>query len=127
MPNTDKLSMLLIDDDSVFCQIMSAAASQLKIHLDYITSPLQIKSFQWHTKYDVILLDFDLGSIDGLTALTEFEQIIGEQPVILVTCKNFSEVSEMKWPKSVVSYICKSEGYQSILQQALHFAQKQAV
>jgi len=117
-------NFLLIDDDPLFCNLMSTTARGLGFDLEYYHSVLEMDPLGSPSRYDLSLLDYDLGPINGLDIAHHAPQLLGDHPVILVSAYERSKILTDHLPYKICGYICKKNGAHSIISYAQTFIQK---
>jgi len=108
--------ILVVDDDPTFGRIMQQAASKKGSALSYCKSIDELSKLQsWD--YDVIVMDYDLGSITGFELTTYLEKFTSvEAPVILVSQAKLR--GSQKWPQTIREFVHKGLGPFAILDAA---------
>jgi two-component system OmpR family response regulator len=127
MRNTQKISLLVIDDDPNFCAILRSAAQGLGMEVDIIQDIIELQGVINLPKYDIVVLDFELGAGTGFDVADFVTSLSGNVPIVMVTGKNLEQIPMQKSPKSINSYISKSEGFQSILRKVKTMVSKRPV
>ncbi len=117
--------ILLIDDDEddyILTREMLEKAWKTKFFLewakDYQTGILAVKSNQ----YDAILVDYDLGSRDGIQFISESIHLGNEQPMILLTGRGGIEIDLEAMQAGASDYLNKSEINASLLERSIRYA-----
>jgi len=108
--------MLILDDDEVFarvlkqCALKKGASSSICLSIDEISN-LQ----DWN--YDVVVMDFDLGAVNGFE-LAQYLELTSnaEVPVILVSQSQV--FTDCEWPKNIREFVHKDLGSYAILDAA---------
>ena len=108
-------SFVLIDDDPLYCSIMSHVASTLGITLDYYTSLLEMGSIGRLASYQLAIVDYDLGPINGVEVAEYLPALLGSMPLVLISAKDRSAPEGTRWPDSVARFVNKGEGTEAIL------------
>ena len=107
---------LLVDDDPILCRIMQKAAQSLGIELTYL-STLDDLSKLTETRFDVAMLDYDLGFLNGYEVASYLEQKVPEMPIILIS--HLNNLSTNQWAGSIREFIHKKLGPFAILDAAV--------
>ena len=107
---------LLVDDDPILCRIMKKAATTLGIELTYLSTLDKLSQLTKDT-YDVAMLDYDLGFINGYEVASYLEQKMPEMPVVMIS--HFNNLNPEKWPWSIREFIHKRLGPFAILEAAI--------
>ncbi|MBC7659282.1 MAG: response regulator [Chitinophagaceae bacterium] len=108
---------VLIDDDASFRAVLLRAAHVSGIHVDVFESLEELGAVGLLSRYDVAIVDYDLGTLNGLEIAQYLELLCRQTPMILVSGKDRTESSN-QWPRSIKQFIPKSMGYSYILEQA---------
>ncbi len=119
-------SVLLVDDDPTFCRIMAAAAAEDGIAIDWIDDPIQLQDMRHPLRYDGVLLDFNMGQVNGLDIADYLASLCGNVPIILVTAKRLQDFQHQHWPKTVSHFISKSNGLRRIVRYIKNAIQSEA-
>ena len=116
--------ILVVDDDVVFGKIVGRIAELGGIPLTFVHC---LKSWDWssHNKFDVVIVDYDLGHITGLQLIRSVENFCRSVPTILIS--SHLKIRRREWPSSIVHFLHKSEGPQRILATALCAHQRNLV
>lgn len=115
-------TVLLVDDDPMFCRIVIRAAEKRGIKVLACQSvealaPLDIKNF------NVVVMDYNLGvdsPASGVELVDYFETVWGGLPVIMVSQTERSGQLSL-WPKAVKSFVWKSLGAEKVLDLAFQY------
>lgn len=108
--------ILLVDDDPTFGKIMKKAAKSKNIPLTYCKSILEFSQIK-KLDYDVLLVDYDLGEVNGSELTSYIEQFTSEEiPVILISQTN--QKSSSSWPATIREFVHKRVGPFAILDAA---------
>ena len=108
---------VLIDDDASFRAILLRAANMNGIQVDVFESLEELGAVGLLSRYDVAIVDYDLGSLNGLEIAEYLELLCRDTPMILVSAKD-RRSNASQWPRSIKQFIPKSMGYTYILEQA---------
>jgi DNA-binding NtrC family response regulator len=105
--------ILLVDDDPIFGQLLQRVALKEGVRLTVISSAEDAYRWVPALKFDVGLIDYDLGRVTGIQ-LCNFMQAEGhEVPILLIS--HTGVVEESLWPTSVKRALSKDAGPYSIL------------
>ena len=105
--------ILLVDDDSIFCQIFKRCCDLFKVHVDTCPDPTSFVRDE-HFDYDVIVMDYNLGGSTGLDLIHKMESKLASQvPVILVS--GSKQALKQDWPFSIREFVHKDLGPITIL------------
>jgi DNA-binding NtrC family response regulator len=111
-------TLLLIDDDPIFCNLMSGAAKALGLELEYYNSVLEMDQSTLSRSFDMGILDYDLGPINGFDIAQHAPQLLQDRPVILVSAYEKNKLPTIHWPRQICGYICKKDGAFNIVNYA---------
>ena len=120
----EKSRFVLIDDDEVFCDIMANYAKLRDIPLDFYLSLSEMGSIGRLSQYQVAIVDFDLGQMNGVEIAEYLPVFFGKMPLILISATEKERLSSENWPESIKAYVHKGKGPTAILDAALEVAQK---
>lgn len=117
--------ILLVDDDEddyILTREMLEKAWKTKFFLewakDYQTGMLAVKSNQ----YDAILVDYDLGTLNGIEFISEAIQSGHDQPMILLTGRGGIEIDLEAMQAGASDYLNKSELTASLLERTIRYS-----
>jgi len=126
IPNRRKF--VLIDDDPLFCSIMRQTALREGTDLDVYNSSMflhlartELSPDSVRGHYDGAIIDFDLGSTNGIDAAMCLTNLFGAIPILLISEKPREDAGK-EWPSNIVRFHPKSDGYSSILKSARNAA-----
>lgn len=71
--------------------------------------------------YDAAIVDYDLGSSNGIEIGEYLSALFGDIPMILVS-EHQRAPAEKDWPQSIKAFILKSRGYGYVLYEARRHA-----
>ena len=114
----DRKLFLLIDDDPTYLAIMKRAAELEEIDLHCCQSLVELGSVGALAKYQVVLLDYNLGEMTGVEIAEYLGKLIDEVPTVLVSASDCYDQSH-NWPKAIKRFVKKSEGYSTALKAAV--------
>ncbi|MBC7531213.1 MAG: response regulator [Oligoflexus sp.] len=117
---------VLIDDDPTFRAILLRAAHMYGIQVDVYESLEELGAVGLLSRYDVAIVDYDLGAVNGLEIAEYLDILCSNTPMILVSAKD-RRLNARQWPQSIKQFIPKSMGYSYILEQAERWAQEPLV
>jgi len=108
--------VLLIDDDPTFGKMMIRAARAKNVPITYCKNLVEfrkIKSFD----FDVFIVDFDLGEVNGSELTRYMEQFSKEEiPTILISQTN--QTDSNSWAPTIREFVHKRVGPYAILDAA---------
>ena len=113
----EKRRFVLIDDDAIYRTIMSQVASKEGMELDVYESLAAMGSVGLLGTYDAAIVDYDLGTLTGVEIGEYLTSLFGNIPMILVSEKE-RRPGGNGWPKSIQSFVPKTEGYAATLAKA---------
>lgn len=117
--------LLVIDDDRTFGAIISACAKTRGFEPLYCSSLIDLGSFARIREFDVAVIDYFLGSMQGDEIAEYVDTFFSEIPVIIVSSKPFGAEEVAKWPSSVRRFIAKSEGPAAIVEAAKNLVNRE--
>lgn len=117
IPESDMIlpnqKMLVVDDDSQLCESTIASLSTMGIHADWALdarSALQMldSASKQQEEYQVILLDWKLPEIDGITLIREIRKTHGDHiPILLTSAYDWSDIEEDAKASGATGFIAK--------------------
>ncbi len=110
--------IVLIDDDPGFCAIMASYAAAKGLELDYYSSLLDLEYKGRPLDYSLAIVDYDLGSINGVEFMQYLPILFGDMPTILVSATHRQEDKGVPWPRCIREFIHKDCGPEEILDRA---------
>lgn len=116
--------VVLIDDDEVFNTIMLRVAEQHGVELDAFTSLVELGGVAMLGRYDVAIVDYNLGYLTGVEIGHYLSSLFKGLPMILISDgEPLSRLSEAL-PDSIVTFYSKRLGYKKIMEKAAGLAHK---
>ncbi len=109
--------VLLVDDDPVFCELIRRKARDLHLDLSVCKSRAELLTIPNHKQFDVAILDFYFD--ESLNALEVAKLLPPEIPIVIVSSTEGRKLSGASWPSAVRTFVHKSAGADSILNNAL--------
>jgi len=117
-PESSSARVLLVDDDPSFGKIMSRISEQSNVQMTVCRSWSEVeKVLSW--KFDVAIVDYDLGDVTGIEITRHLESNSNKVPVILVSQSQMVDMPISAWPASIKGFFQKSVGHFAILEAAL--------
>jgi CheY-like chemotaxis protein len=114
--------ILIIDDDESFLLTIDRAA-KIKGSKTFCCKTLDDLNSIKVTDYDVIIMDFNFGFVNGYELINYLEDFTKEEiPVILVSETKQTDIK--KWPQSIRKFVHKELGIFKILNVAFDTYQK---
>jgi len=120
-----EMDVLLADDDQVFLDTSKDTIDSLGLKGDYASSGHEAveKVLERHTKkedYDVVLLDWKMPDLSGLSVLKEIRKEAGEDvPIIIVTAYDWTDIEDEAREAGVTGFLSKPL-FRSTLYAKLH-------
>lgn len=108
---------VLIDDDPTYRAIMLRFAQAEGMEFDVYENLMDLGSVGKLGNYDAAIVDYDLGSLNGIEIAEYLSALFGDIPMLLVSERK-REPGNKAWPTSVKRFVNKSEGYETVLRQA---------
>ena len=110
--------ILVVDDDPLFCRIMASLGEKMGITVEHRSSLRELYRVLPDLKFDVAIVDYDLGKITGVQLSQHIERVAKGKPVVLVS--NYSNIPTDGWSPNVRLFVSKREGEQDILRKAVY-------
>lgn len=108
-------NILVLDDDPIFCSMLKKIARANGIFVTSTRPNREIGHLPVDGYFDLIVVDYDLGDIDGL----QIARLFRETPILLISGKMRRWQDEIAQPISVVNFMHKNKGPKKILAEAL--------
>lgn len=116
----EKMDIVLIDDDPIFCSLMADHARRMNVNLHFFHDLLEVQNSGNLQKYQVAILDYQLEQMNGLEVANWIPSFFNDMPIILVSYEDRNEENtNATWPGSVRCFVHKKEGVKSILAHAV--------
>ncbi|HYX33411.1 MAG TPA: response regulator [Oligoflexus sp.] len=117
-----KRRVILIDDDRSFGLIMKQCALQHGIELDYFESLADLGFVALVGRYDVAILDYDLGNMTGVEIGEYLSVLFDRMPMLLISGTMRTPGPEEIKAGLVRPFMHKNKGYDLILSTALELS-----
>ncbi len=119
----ERPQILVIDDDPLYCKLIQEHSKKLNIGVRVLhpTEPITKLKGQ---RFDAAIVDYDLGTTDGITLIRTLEAELGRVPTILVSGSSRDDIPSQAWPSVLVEFVPKSAGYLEALMCAFDFCKK---
>ncbi len=115
--------IVLIDDDPVYGAVIGRWAQLEGVELDVFHSLDDLGFVGLLSKYDVAIVDYDLGEINGKDVAEYMTTLFGNKPMIMISGVDRSK-EMMNCPSCVKAFMKKSAGYEKILNTAVSIRKK---
>ena len=105
--------MLVVDDDEILCHTAVEALDSIGIQADWTLNgenavEMVIKRHQARDGYQIILLDWKLPGMDGLSTAKQIRKIVGtDMPIILISAYDWSELEQDAKEAGINGFISK--------------------
>ncbi|MCI8422117.1 MAG: response regulator [Lawsonibacter sp.] len=105
--------MLVVDDDEQLCESVVASLKAIGLNPDWCLdaeTAIQMvgKRHKLHQDYHIILLDWKLPNMDGITAAREIRRLYGDNiPILLISAYDWSEIEDEARAAGVTGFIPK--------------------
>ncbi len=110
--------ILVVDDDPMFCYAFQRFAKLRQVPVGiYETIEDFEKTKDW--AYDLVVMDFDLGSLSGVEFAEYIENAIGYVPTLLVSCADREQEFGSPWPDLIEGFSNKEKGLENIFDDAI--------
>lgn len=119
----DQPRIVLIDDDPVYGAVIGRWAQLEGLKLDVFHSLDDLGFVGLLSQYDVAIVDYDLGDINGKDVADYMTTLFGNKPMIMISGMDRSK-EMMNCPSCVKAFMNKSAGYEEILNTALNIRRK---
>lgn len=106
-------NMLVVDDDQQLCQSAVKALSEIGVNAEWTMdggSAVRMVSerYEQHDPYHVVLLDWKLPDMDGITTARRIRETVkNDMPILLISAYDWSDIEEEAKEAGVVSFISK--------------------
>ncbi|HYX33532.1 MAG TPA: hypothetical protein VE954_10490 [Oligoflexus sp.] len=110
--------IVLIDDDPVYGAVIGRWAALEGVKMDVFNSLDDLGFVGLLAKYDVAIVDYDLGDISGKDVADYMTTLFGNKPMVMISVVDRSK-EMMSCPSCVKTFMKKSAGYEKILNAAL--------
>lgn len=114
----DHPKLVLIDDDPVYGAVIGRWAQLEGVDLDIYNSLEDLGFVGLLSQYDVAIVDYDLGEINGKDVAEYMSTLFGNKPMVMISVIDRSK-EMMSCPSCVKTFMKKSAGYEKILNAAL--------
>ena len=112
--------ILLIEDNHDLGALFQAKARARGLALEVFESLGDLGSVGRLGSFDVAVLDFCLGSVNGIEISEYVTRFFKDVPVILISAHHIDELPQQhKWPASIRRFVSKDQGVDRILDAAL--------
>ncbi len=105
--------MLVVDDDEQLCESAVASLKSIGINPDWCMSAetaidMVKEKHAQHNDYDIILLDWKLPGMDGITAARKIRSLYdSEIPILLISAYDWSDIEDDAREAGVTGFISK--------------------
>lgn len=123
----NKLKVLLVDDEESFLEVMSARIDSWGYEVVTTSKPKEVIKLIRDSKINIVVLDYMMPGMDGVTTLKEIRKIDKKIPVIMFTAYPNTEAMEKIENLNVSSFIPKLSNFsdtQSALKTAIKMVHK---
>jgi CheY-like chemotaxis protein len=110
--------ILVVDDDPSFGKIMSRIGQQSQVSMTVCEQLEEIGDLE-HQKFNAAIVDYDLGSTNGIKVAEQLKDLLGDIPVILISQSQLVDTPISLWPTNVKGFLHKALGHIAILEAAL--------
>ncbi len=106
-------NMLLVDDDEQLCRDTAASLREMTVKCDWALGGRQAikmvgEHFEKHNDYQIILLDWKMGDMDGIATARELRRVYGsELPILLISAYDWSDIEEEAREAGISGFISK--------------------
>ena len=105
--------MLVVDDDEVLCRTVVETLETLGVQADWTMSgekavEMVMRHHQMQDEYQIVLLDWKLPDMDGLSAAKQFRKIVGaDMPIVLTSAYDWGEFETEARAAGINGFIAK--------------------
>jgi DNA-binding NtrC family response regulator len=117
-----KKTILLIDDDAAFRKIFTAIARCKRLMVDAYESLADVGSISNLGKYDVVVLDYFLPSVNGVEIAEYIDAFFKDTPVVVISGGVPETSAKMRWPGCIRRFVRKSAGLYQIIAEVASLA-----
>ncbi len=104
--------ILIVDDDTVFTQILSRAAMRRGMQSRLVTNLSDVgHPTSWD--FDVAVVDYDLRIVSGVEFTDYMNHFGAGFPIVLISVRE--RENDGSWPTNIRSFVCKERGNDAIL------------
>lgn len=108
-------NILIIDDEVNICRILDASLSRFGFAVSSVSDGSDALALVKRRRYDTVILDLVLPSLDGLSTLREIQQIDNGLPVIVITASDSIEARESAMKGGASAFLGKPFDLNSIV------------
>ncbi len=105
--------MLVVDDDRQLCETTVRALSEIGVKADWTMDgksaiEMTVERHDRHEPYHVILLDWKLPDMDGVTTARRIRECVGnDMPILLISAYDWSDIEQDARAAGVTGFISK--------------------
>ena len=103
----DRIKVLFVDDDVALGNIVTLALESSGYEVHYQTSLVGVKTVAKEMQPDIIVLDLEIGTKNGIDAIPELKLVARETPILLVSSHLDSENLVKALEAGAVTYLKK--------------------
>ncbi|MEW6387457.1 MAG: response regulator [Thermodesulfobacteriota bacterium] len=104
---TQKLKIMVLDDEPIVCNRLKPALEKLGYEVDTFTQSIDAMQKIQSTVYDIIITDLKMKGIDGMKFLQEAKKRAPETEVIVITGFATLETAKESFQRGVFDFIAK--------------------
>ena len=105
--STDKLKVMVLDDEPIVCKRVQPALEKLGYEVESYTDSHAAMHRIQETEYDIIVTDLKMKGIDGMQFLQEAKKRSPRTEVIVITGFATLETAKESFHKGVFDFIAK--------------------
>ena len=124
-------NMLVVDDDQQLCLSATKALSEIGVNAEWTMdggSAVRMvrERHEKHDPYHVVLLDWKLPDMDGITTARRIRETVGnDMPILLISAYDWSDIEEEAKEAGVMSFISKPLFKSTLYHGLLPYAKKE--
>lgn len=122
---TKPIRILLLDDDEDDYLIIRNFITKIDrspFKLEWVSSPEEAATLIGREEHDIYLVDYRLGSQNGLELLSQFDLVQRPEPFIILTGAGDERIERKAMRMGVADYLVKSKLDSELLSRVLHYA-----
>ena len=111
-----QLSILLVDDEVGFVDVLTRRLSKRGIHVTSATNGTEAIQMLRRQDYDVAVLDLKMEDMDGIEVLKIFKKMVPEMPVIMLTGHGSENAKKQGLSLGAFDYLTKPYNLEELIE-----------